>query len=106
MNGAEQLIGEFSMPDGERLIVKTMLWFDPLSQLASGVQTYARHRSDGELVDQRTLDINFYLFRKDEFEALATEAGFMVEALYGDYHYASFQEASSPYMIWKLKKKD
>jgi SAM-dependent methyltransferase len=54
----------------------------------------ARHR----------LDLSFRLLDRAQFEAMFTAAGFEVEALYGDYQRAPFEEDSSPYMIWVLRK--
>jgi hypothetical protein len=57
---------------------------------------------DGHVVEQRCLAISFYLFDKAEFEGAATQAGFMTEALYGNYDCRSFEQETSPFMIWKL----
>ncbi len=103
MDGTSRPIGEFSLPHGESLVVKSRLTYDPSSQLAEGVQLYSRYASNGTLVDQRTLDMRFYLFRREEFEALARECGFTVDALYGDYDYGRFDETTSQFMIWKLR---
>jgi predicted RNA methylase len=54
----------------------------------------ARHR----------FELTFRLLDRAQFEAMATAAGFEVEALYGDYQRAPFEEESSPYMIWVLRK--
>jgi SAM-dependent methyltransferase len=54
----------------------------------------ARHR----------FELTFRLLEQAQFEAMATAAGFEVETLYGDYRRTPFEEESSPYMIWILRK--
>jgi SAM-dependent methyltransferase len=104
MNGSPTVVGKFPMEDGNTLVVQSLLTYDESTQIASGEQEYDVLANDGSLVDRRSLNMNFYLFRKSEFESLVIETGFEVLALYGDYDYRPFDEAKSPSMIWKLKK--
>jgi SAM-dependent methyltransferase len=104
MDGTVRLLGEFSLPNDERLVVNSRLLFERSSQLANGVQLYDRYSSDGRRVDHRELQMCFYLFHKQQFESLASNVGFEVAALYGDYDREPYDEQSSPYMIWKLRK--
>jgi SAM-dependent methyltransferase len=104
MDGTVRLIGEFSLPNSERLVVSSRLSFDGSSQLAQGVQVYDRYTSNGSIIDHRKLEVCFYLFHKDEFEALVRHIGFEVTALYGDYDYKPYAEQSSEFMIWKLRR--
>lgn len=103
MDGSARPVGEFPMENGDTLVVSSRLQFDPSSQLASGSQTYDRFDSARVLIDHRSLDVSFYLFRKHEFEALAESTGFEVAGLFGDYDHTSFDEQVSRFMIWKLK---
>lgn len=50
------------------------------------------------------VELRFRLLTRAQFETMAIQAGFRVEALYGDYNRAPFDEASSPFMIWVLRK--
>lgn len=102
MDGTNRLIGEFACPNGDRLVVSSRISYDPTSQMATGVQIYHRRTSDGEVTDHRELAVAFYLFQKGEFEALAEEAGFDVDSVYGDYDREPYEAVSSPYMIWRL----
>lgn len=104
MDGRPHLLGEFPMDDGNRLSVHSQLLFDEECQVAAGCQIYEIMSTEGTLIERRTLNINFYLFRKDEFESLAVRAGFKVLALYGDYEHRPFDDQTSPFMIWKLGK--
>lgn len=105
MDGSVRLVGEFPMRDGENLIVKSKLTFDSSTGLASGEQLYDRLGADGRLIEHRSLEMNFHLFTRLQFEALALEAGFEIINLFGDYSSAEFEEESSPYMIWKLRRR-
>ena len=49
MDGAERLIGEFPTRNGNTLVVRSMLTFDPETHLASGEQTYEQLTPDGHL---------------------------------------------------------
>lgn len=104
MDGVMRLIGEFPLPNGGTLVVTTRMLFDPSTHIASGEQVYERMSLKNVRLDRRTLGINFYLFDKDEFVSLVAESGFSIEALYGDYDQRPFDDASSPFMIWKLRK--
>ena len=65
---------------------------------------YEEYDAKGILKKKRLLGLHFRLSGKDEFEKLATTAGFTVRAFYGDYSNAEFLHSSSPYMIWILEK--
>ena len=76
----------------EKLIVKSQLSFDGATQLAEGVQSYERRSPEGSIIENRIIEIRFYLFYKRQFESLVRALGFEVAALYGDYDYKSYEE--------------
>jgi SAM-dependent methyltransferase len=104
MDGTMRPVGEFPMENGDTLVVNSQLDFDPSSQLASGKQTYDRLNPDSVLIDHRSLDVSFYLFRKLEFEAFSRDAGFEIAELFGDYDRTAFDGQSSKFMIWRLAR--
>ncbi len=104
LDGKMRLIGEFPLPGGGMLVVRTRLSFNSSTQIASGEQVYDRLSPEKVLVEQHFLNINFYLFNKLEFESLLSESGYSIEALCGDYENRPFEEGTSPYMIWKLRR--
>jgi SAM-dependent methyltransferase len=77
--------------------------YNPETHLVQGLQFYEVYDADGFLQSKRVLETSFHLLEKERFQALAESAGFKVEALYGDYAYAAFDEATSPFMIWVLR---
>ncbi len=104
MDGTTRLIGEFALPEGERLVVSSNLSFDASSHLAEGIQLYDRYAPDGRVIDHRTLGMCFYLFHYREFGALVRQVGFDTIAVHGDYDCTPYDEQTSPFMIWKLRK--
>lgn len=104
MDGAMRLIGEFPMPEGGMLHVSARMTFDPSTHIASGEQVYEQVSPQKVCLHRHALGINFYLFDRQEFELLLGDSGFSVDALYGDYDRRSFDEATSTFMIWKLRK--
>ena len=96
-------LGDFPLAAGGTLSVSTRLAYDPSSHVASGVQLYEERDGRGNRTGERTLNVRFYLFDRQEFEELARRTGFLPEALYGDYDRAPFREETSPYMLWRLQ---
>ncbi len=70
----------------------------------SGLQIYEEYDARGVMQARRLMEFVFYLFQKSEFETLAQTTGFRVEALYGDYTRAPYDEQNSPFMIFVLAK--
>ena len=104
MDGALKLLGKFPTDSGGSLVVHSLSNYDTSTQMAYGFQLYEIYDKHDTLIEKRDLAINFYLFSKRELEDLIHSAGFEVDALYGDYDYSEFDEDTSPFMIWKLKK--
>lgn len=104
MDGTTRLIGEFSLPCDEKLVVQSRLSFDSSSQLAEGIQVYDRYTSDGRVLDHRILEMRFSLISRHQFEVLARETGFEVITVYGDYSRSPFEAQSSPFIIVQLRR--
>ena len=107
VDGQMYLRGAFPLPDNTgRLFLWSLERLDENAQMVRGHQFYELYDAGGALTTKLVLDIGFYLHYRDAFEALAVEAGFEVEALYGDYARAPFEESSSPVMIWVLRARE
>jgi hypothetical protein len=106
MDGTPKLLGRFPIDSGGSLAVQSLLNYDSQTQIAHGMQIYEIFDKHGKLIGQRNLSINFYLFKKAEFEDSVLSSGFRVLDLYGDYAYSQFDEETSPFMIWKLAKSE
>jgi SAM-dependent methyltransferase len=104
ISGDLKSIGKFPMDSGYWLEVKIFFRYDRSGQAVSGYQLYEITNKAGKIIEKRKLDITFLLINHDMFKQLISAAGFIVDALYGDYRYTPFNADSSPYHIWKLKK--
>jgi SAM-dependent methyltransferase len=105
MDGTLKTAGEFSGPNGRKVVVQHRMTYDSAAHIASGMQMYELRSSEHATVEHRSLEVNFYLFEKSEFESLADKTGFRVTNLFGDYSGSPFAEKVSQFMIWKLEKK-
>lgn len=102
-DGRLRLYGEFPLPGDDTLLLWGLSHYTPGNPLVTGLQLYEEYDADGIMRQKTMLDVRFRLVEKDEFAALATEAGFTVTALYGNYDRSPFEEGSSSFMIWELK---
>ncbi len=103
MDGTLHRLGKFPTVSGGSLIVKYEMHYAPSSPVAHGKQFYEVYDEHANLISTRELEINFYVFARNEFEALARGTGFAISALYGNYDWSSFDDLISPFMIWRLR---
>jgi SAM-dependent methyltransferase len=104
VDGQLRLFRKYELPDDGTLL----LWIaetnnDEDEQVVEAMQFYEEYDKHGVLTSKRLLELHFRLSHREEFEALAQEAGFTIKAFYGDYDYSPFEE-DSPFMIWILEK--
>jgi SAM-dependent methyltransferase len=88
---------------------KLLLWIleqvDPDDdQVVDAMEFFEAYDAEGVMVSKRFMELHFRLSPKDEFEDLLKATGFSIKAIYGDYAYTEFDEASSLYMIWVCEK--
>jgi hypothetical protein len=88
-----------------RLLLWSMESYHPERQLVEGFQFYEEYDERGLMQAKRMIELRFAIISQEAFAGLADRAGFQVTALYGDYVYSPYEPESSPFMIWKLKKK-
>ncbi len=104
-DGRKRLLGRFPLPDGQgTLSLSSAECYDATTELVTGTQFYRIADEYGQILSEETLDIRFSVHHRDSFEALATAAGYCVEALYGDYSCSPFDADTSPFMIWVMHK--
>jgi ubiquinone/menaquinone biosynthesis C-methylase UbiE len=104
IDGTLRMMGKYPIKNERTLIVQYVFNYNGTTQIVSGIQFYEIYDKNKHQIGKRYLDVNFYLFGKDEFEKLITAAGFKIADLYGDYSYSKFDADTSPFMIWRLKK--
>ncbi len=104
VDGVLRLMGQYQMENEGIMLIQYVFNYNHSTQIVSGIQFYEGYDKGHNLVWKKFLNINFYLFQKEEFQGLIERSGFKIIDLYGDYKYSSFDEEISPYIIWKLKK--
>lgn len=97
-------LGKYKTEGNQTLVVSYENYFNKKSRLVSGKQYYYLYDENNILIRKRTLDVNFRLIYKDEFEKLILKFGFAIEKTYGNYDYSEFNENESPFIIWVLRK--
>jgi len=106
IDGQLKLAGVYPLAEVHGKLVWWMLEeFDPDdNNVVNALEIYEEFNPQGLLTSKRLMELHFRLTPKDEFEQLIKEAGFSIQALYGDYDYHQFDERSSPFLVWVLKK--
>jgi SAM-dependent methyltransferase len=99
------LVGRHEREHGGHLLVWLLQKHDPSTNLVEVLEFFEEYDGRGMLLSKRYSALQFHLLDKPTFERLIAEAGFVVQQLYGDYHYAPFDEDSSPFMVWVLRGK-
>ncbi len=106
VDGQLRLFRKYPLPEARgTLLLWIMERFDPDDpQVAQAYQFFEEYDQNCGLRSKRLLELHFRLTGKEEFEAMAKEAGFRVKEFYGDYEYSQFQSESSPAMVWIMEK--
>jgi SAM-dependent methyltransferase len=105
IDGNLRLYRKYNVPEtGGSLLLWILEKFSAVDN--SVVETdefFEEYDCDGVLTRKRHLEINFRLSDRMEFESAASETGFTVVDLYGDFDRTAFNPRTSPHMIWILK---
>jgi SAM-dependent methyltransferase len=103
LDGVRRQVCDRPIPGrGAALRVWMTAQYHPDRGVAEGIQDYAILAEDGQLLETRTLPLRFAIIERATLEKEATEAGFRVLRLWGDYAGGRFEPERSPYMIWEL----
>jgi SAM-dependent methyltransferase len=73
--------------------------------IVNGLELFEQFDAHGVMEAKRMVELHYRVVVKHEFEAMVAVAGFECAALYGDYAGSEFQEDTSPFMIWILRKR-
>lgn len=90
--------------DEGEILLKADMKYDADEKLVHGLQILEVFDKAGKRTTERKIAIRFALIEPSALEAMARDAGFEKEELYGDYQRSGFSPESSPYMIWFLRK--
>lgn len=105
-DGTARKLGDFIIEGNRRLVLSYSNKYDPGTGIVSGYQQYDIYDQSGNLSDQRILDINFRPVTDSEFKALIKDLDLEIISQYGDYENNPFDEQSSRFMIYKLRKQN
>lgn len=93
-----------ALAGGQTLLLWVLETHDETRRVVDGAQFYEIYDARGELLSKRMLELHFRVPEREEFEALAADAGFHIAALYGNYDAAPFEPETSPFMVWILER--
>lgn len=104
VDGVLRLVGSFATEDGGTLVVSG---FEQGGRpLVERLQIFESYAPDGTLRRKSLLPMRFELIEREGFEAMAADAGFEVQQLYGSYQRGDFDPATSPVLIYDLLRAD
>lgn len=103
-DGITRKIGEFNLNDNNKMIVFSMNQYNPTTGIVSGYQVYEIFDDANKMTEKRTLEINFRPVSDSEFRRLIRPLEFEIIKSYGDYSWSEFDEETSDFMIYELKK--
>jgi len=89
--------------NGGQLMVWLLQRMDT-TDVAEVLEFFEIYDADGAMTDKRTSSLRFHLLKGADFEAMATDSGFIVADVYGNYERGPFQPGTSPFMIYKLQR--
>jgi ubiquinone/menaquinone biosynthesis C-methylase UbiE len=103
VDGQLHLAGRFAHKQNH-LFVWLLQKYNPKTKLVDVLEFFEEYDTSGIMCAKRFSELQFRILEKAEFEVMSRNVGFEVAALYGDYAYAPFDDATSPFMIWVLQK--
>ena len=104
-DGISRQVGEFKLNDNKKMLVSYSNRFNPDTGIVSGFQLYEIYDNPDNLIEKRTLEINFKPISDPEFRKLIEPLDLEIIKTYGDYSKNEFIEQTSDFQIYKLKNK-
>lgn len=103
-DGLTRIIGKFKIDNERQLIISYMNQYDEQTKIVSGYQFYEIFDQSNTLVEKRFLEINFRPVSNSELRNMLKDTELKIADVYGDYSYTEYDEETSNFMIYKLKK--
>ncbi|MDP4274598.1 MAG: class I SAM-dependent methyltransferase [Bacteroidota bacterium] len=103
-DGNTRIMGKFQIADNRQLIISSMNQYNETDKIVSGFQFYEIYDSMNILIEKRFLEINFKPITDSKLRSMIKTAGLEVFEMYGDYLYGRFDEETSNFMIYKMRK--
>ena len=102
MDGLLRAVGTFNYEHGDVVVTGFETGGDPIVRRS---QFIGRFDKTGQLESRVIQPMEFELIEESTFRQMATDTGFEVKAVFGDYNAQIYDPQSSPVMIWELQKK-
>lgn len=103
IDGRERLLGTYAIPGpSPTLRLYSTSSLETGSTIVRALQRYEFVDADGRVVEERHLDVRYDLLEPAAFAQKATDAGFRVDAIVGDYARTAYDAATSPHAIFSL----
>lgn len=107
VGGGPALLGRLPKEDGSgEVALRADLRYDSGTRRVRGTQVVEEIDKTGRTVAEHVLTVEFALLEEEEVRAMAEEAGFRPETLFGGYDRSPWDPESSPFMIWSLRKQE
>lgn len=103
-DGITRIMGKYLIDENRQLIISYMNQYYETEKIVSGFQFYEIYDSLNILIEKRYLEINFKPISDSELRSMIKNAGLEIVEMYGDYSYNSFDEETSNFMIYKMRK--
>lgn len=84
-DGNIKALGKFPLENDKTLMVTYYNNYSDKDKIISGTQFYEIYDDKNTLIEKRYLDIRFSVISRDEMQIAASEAGFSLKEVYGDY---------------------
>lgn len=78
--------------------------WDPERRQVTGLEQLRLYDPRGELEEERTLPLTFSLVGRERFEQMVSDSGFRPVSLHGDFQAGTFEDDTSPVMVWVLER--
>lgn len=93
-DGNIKCMGKYDISGNRSLIITYYNLYNQSANIVYGTQFYEIFDNNNKLIDKRFLNISFTLVSKEEITDMATELGFELKKIYGDYNFGDFNESS------------
>jgi len=102
VDGVLRTVGRFATIEGALVVSGVEEGGDPV---VKRLQFFELYGTDGALIWKRLLPMEFSLIEHESFESMASDVGFRIDRVYGDYQRSPFEPATSPAMVFLLQKR-
>ncbi|NLW31319.1 MAG: class I SAM-dependent methyltransferase [Fibrobacter sp.] len=104
-DGIPRIMGNYPFKDDKHLMISYVNQYNETEKIVSGFQFFEIYDSNNTLIEKRFLEINFKPISDLGLREMLKSTELEIVEMYGDYSYRNFDEKTSNFMIYKLKRK-